>query len=125
MYMTHHNARSEAGMTSQERKLDSALRNRPTFDPLFYDEELLLGTILTKDQRYRLFKDLAVSVPIDVLRFDAGGGTSATVIIWRVSSDISESEHVGQIARLVKSLEPNLPEYHTRQMRKEFFSKYG
>ena len=60
-----------------------------------------------------------------MLRYDPGGGTVAVTVLWWVPDSESDSDHATQIVHVSKSVESCLPVYHTRQMRKEFYHKYG
>ena len=50
MSVSFHSPGSVSNFSNQEEKLDSVVRDRSAFDPLFFDKELLLGIVLIKDQ---------------------------------------------------------------------------
>lgn len=112
-------------LSPAERKLNDWMVLEDAYTPVFYDEETIFDKALTKDQRYKFLKALKISRPLDVLRYDPGGGSSAVVVLWWVPDKETESNHATHIARLVKLLESQLPVFHTRQMRRDFYAQYG
>ena len=112
-------------LSPAERKVNDWMVLEDAYTPVFYDEETIFDKVLTKDQRYKFLKALKISRPLDVLRYDPGGGSSAVVVLWWVPDKETESNHATHIARLVKLLESQLPVFHTRQMRRDFYTQYG
>ena len=110
---------------SVDEKLDDRIGSEGAYIPVTFSEGDILGKSFSNSQRYRFLKSLKIAHPLDVLKYDPGGGAHAVVIMWSAPTGESESNHATQDGRLVKSLQDRLPEVHTRHMRKEFFSKYG
>ena len=114
-----------ADLSGDELKINEWLVKAGEYEPVFFDELTILGKVLTKDQRYKLLKNVKISVPLNVLRYDPGGGSSVVTVLWRVPLKETDGDHATNIVQLIKQIEPQLPVFHTRQMRQEFYSKYG
>lgn len=76
-------------------------------------------------ERFDFLQNIALSEPIDILRYDPGGSIGATVFIWRTPHDRGTNEVMNDTFRVFEKLKPNLPEYHTRRMRREFVKRYS
>lgn len=106
-------------------KIDMSLSELPDFEPLYFDECTLgLEESMSSINRHRFLNDIAISVDIKILRYDPGAGLGALTILWKVPKDIAPNEIFKQDNQVVHKLRPNLPEYHTRRMRKEFYTMY-
>jgi hypothetical protein len=101
--------------------LDRVLTETKEYEPVYFDEGIHCVSLL----RHQFLTNMKVSFEVDVLRFDPGAGIGQTVFIWRVPSERSPIEMMSSAAKMGKKLESRLPEYHTRQMKREFRSKYG
>ncbi|KAL3875452.1 hypothetical protein ACJMK2_033399 [Sinanodonta woodiana] len=108
-------------------RLDGQVSQMAMFQPLFFDEDLHLNEPFKgPEQRFRYFEKLCLTIPVHMLRYDPGGGIGAISFIWRIPEDgMSSSEMFMRDNQVLHSLRSKLPEYHTRQMRQEFFNAYG
>ena len=68
---------------------------------------------------------MSISCCLDVLCYHPGGGSSEVTVFWWVPDGESSSEHAANIVRVLNSVEIRLPVYHMRQMRRDFYQKYG
>ena len=75
-------------------------------------------------QRLRFIEDLKLSVAIDLHRFCPGGSHTTVFCLVQVPEHRNENEKLTHSARTLAQIKPLLPEYHTRQMRKNFKSKF-
>ena len=64
-----------------------------------------------------------MSVPIDILRFSAGGSTVSTVCLVHVSENRPQSQLLTDGAQLLQKVRPQLKEHHTRYQRQIFKAK--
>ena len=114
-------------LTDQERRLTNKVAALEHYTPMLFEEQECVGATLSKSQRYRFLKNLRSNLALDIMRYDPGGGAGCVVFIWKVpaNTEVNVDTHATQVARLLSSLEAQLPPYHTRQMRKEFYNAYG
>lgn len=68
----------------------------------------------------RFYESLHLSRPMHQLRYDPGGGLGAINFIWKVPVDINTEYAFGRDMGVLWKLRSRLPEFHTRQMRREF-----
>lgn len=106
--------------------LDSSLNELNNFQPLYFDDQLHVNKkFQNPDQRYKFFKEVKLSTSnFHFLRYDPGGGLGIICYFWKVPEDISSEEIFLRDNKLLNILRPKLPEFHTRQMRREFYSMY-
>ena len=74
-------------------------------------------------ERFRFFRDLKLSVPIDIIKFSPGGSVLTTFCIVKVNENRSTSEMLTQGATSLQKLQPYLKEFHTRAQKREFRSQ--
>ena len=60
---------------------------------------------------------------LPISRYDPGGGSSVLYFIYRVPLQCDENDRSTYALRAIKELEPQIPVYHTRAMRKSFTKK--
>lgn len=106
--------------------LDDILTSRDCYSYLLFDEEKHTSSLTPMDtqQRFNFLKNLNLSVPIDVLSYNPGGSVGSTFIIWRTGIDRGIDEVMRLSIQVHEKVRPLLPEFHTRQMRKIFVSKF-
>lgn len=75
------------------------------------------------DEKYKYFKTLLLSVPVDIIRFCPGGSLEATICQRQVSADRSEPDILTEGACFLRTVRPFLTEIHTRTQRKNFKNK--
>ena len=112
-------------LSTYEKMLNDFMIQHEAYSPVMYDEEKILGETLKVEKRYKFIKSMSISRGLDVLRYDPGGGASAVTVLWWVPDGESSSEHATNIVCVSNSVENRLPVYHTRQMRRDFYQKYG
>jgi hypothetical protein len=59
-------------------------------------------------------------VDVDLVKFCPGGSICTIVFVYQVANSRSADDAITQSAQIITSLKPSLPEYHTRQMKREF-----
>ena len=106
------------------RLLDEAVKNAGENVPVLFDESVhLVSPFESNLQRFKFFQELNLSVPIDILRFSAGGSTVSTVCLVHVSENQPQSQLLSDGAQLLQKVRPQLKEYHTRCQRQIFKAK--
>ena len=65
-------------------------------------------------------QNLQLSVPVDMFRYAPGGGSTTVLVVVQVADDRTDSDAQTQSARMMSRIMPDLPQKHTRQMRKQF-----
>ena len=53
-------------------------------------------------------------------RYDPGGNVGGVTVFWKVQDEQEPGDMMTKAAQILKSVESNLPVYHTRQMRRDF-----
>lgn len=115
----------EVTETCAYRKLDYAVSELNNFQPLFMNEEIHTnGTFDTPMKRLRFYESLHLSCPKHQLPYDQGGGLGAINFIWMVPENINTEDAFGRDMGVLKNLRSRLPEFHIRQMRREFCCLY-
>ena len=87
---------------------------------LFVEEKHLVTPFANRMQRFRFIDNLRLSVDVDLIKYCPGGSVCTLVYVYQVDPSRSEDEAITQSAQIVAMLTPKLPEYHTRQMKREF-----
>lgn len=115
--VTHHTA--VRPVSSMYISLDTAVRELSDYEPVALED---LQTHLSSSAAdiHRFVTGIGLSVSVDILRYNPGGGTGSIVFLWRVPASRSENEILTMSARMLQKLKPNIPIYHTRAMRKAF-----
>lgn len=62
-----------------QQKLSARLSDLEPYIALLFDKKECIGCSLSKDQCYRFLKNLKATVPVDIMRYDAGGGSTCVV----------------------------------------------
>ena len=102
-------------------KLSSVMSEMENEVPILVMEEDHFTDILTPMQKYRLYKDVvSLEVSVMVIRYDPGGGCPLIVFMKRVDSSFSEDARYNIAMKMLATIEPDIPKYHTRSMRRQF-----
>ena len=103
-------------MNSGYDLIDKAVRENGVRNPVIFDQEVHLSHEFENNmQRFRFFDQIALSVPVDVLRFCRGGSTVTITCIVQVNEKRSESEVLNDGVAM--------KEYHTRPQKRDFKRK--
>jgi hypothetical protein len=101
--------------------LDKAVTTAGILNPVMFVEDThLVVPFANAVQRYRFIDNLHLSVDVDLVKYCPGGSICTIVFVYQVANSRSADDAVTQSAQIVTSLKPSLPEYHTRQMKREF-----
>ena len=89
-----HRSNTPFGVTEKKYvKLDVAVEKAGLREPIIFDEEVHLSApFKTNIQRFRYFKELQLSMPVDVIRFCPGGSLMTTFCIIQVPGTRCDSE---------------------------------
>ena len=88
--------------------------------PILVTGEDHFTDILMPMQKYRLYKDVvSLEVSVMVIRYDPGG-CPLIVFMGRVDSSYSEDARYNIAMKMLATIEPDIPKYHTRSMRRQF-----
>ena len=104
--------------------LDNSLVKLQNYEYICFDEQYHL-TVPFEDsgQKFRFFEGLRLSVPVSILTYDPGSSIGKTVFMWKIPDTTSKEANTKSI-QIYEVLRERLPEYHTRQMRKDFTTRY-
>ena len=115
----HRNAVDE--LDSRYILLDEAVTTSGILNPvLFAEEKHLVHPFMNRMQRVRFIDNLHLSVDVDLVKYCPGGSICVIVFVYQVDPCRSENEAITQSAQIVAKLKQHLPEFHTRQMKREF-----
>ena len=101
-------------------KLSSVMSEMENEVSILVTEEDHFTDILTPMQKYRLYKDVSLEVSVMVIRYDPGGGCPLIVFMERVDSSFSEDTRYNIALKMLATIEPGIPKYHTQSMRRQF-----
>jgi hypothetical protein len=73
-------------------------------------------------QRYRYIKDLQIQFPVTLYRYYHGNYLGTLNYIWKVPINPEKRSETAQ-ARVLATIQEKLPQYFTRQMRKNALGK--
>lgn len=116
----------QAGETVKDKYLllDQAVIEAGLSTPVHFDEaNHLAKPFENATERFRFFKELQLTVSVDILRYCPGGAYLTTVCIVQVPNGRSESEILIDGARLLQRIRPQLKEFHTRAQKAAFKEK--
>ena len=104
--------------------LDQELRKAGVGEPVFVDESLHLPTQFESPvQRHRFYKDLQLSVPVDIYRFCPGGSIVTTTCLVQARPDRTEPQILIECTRIAMAIRPKLQEVYTRAQKRVFKEK--
>lgn len=66
-------------------------------------------------------KNSGLSSKILVYSYASGNNVGSLHFIWKITEDISEEMLISRNAEVVRKIQPSLPLYHTRSMKKQFY----
>lgn len=116
-----HKPKCILAVRNKNHALDTKVRSLSVGDYIFFDEsEHLEQPFQNNSQRSRYFKELQLSVPVDIYRFDPGGGIVAIVCIVRVEMSRTMPQILTQGARFVMQHKDKFKEYYTRAQKRAF-----
>ena len=105
--------------------LDNVLTRMQMYEYLLFDEVIHVSTPFKNYmEKTRFIRDVELSVPIDILTYNPGGSIGGIVFLWKVPDDRDHTDIATASILTYEALKPRLPEFHTRQMRKEFVHRY-
>ena len=95
-----------------------------------YYECLFLNDFLPSDvrKRYSFIQCLeksGLAYPIILLTHSSGNVMGNLNFVWKVEADVSIECCFQSSQKVVEQLKPQLPQFHTRAMRRALFTKYG
>lgn len=105
-------------VSSDYTDVDDKLQSMECYAPLQLAE-------FEPEERYKRrfwVDDLCVSSDIAFMKKSYGGKVGNINVIWKV--DRADEDHDANMAKTVLLVNKSLPEYHTRQMKKDFIEKY-
>ncbi|XP_052793028.1 uncharacterized protein LOC128226946 [Mya arenaria] len=115
---------SPFGVNDKYELLNKAVISEGVNSYVVFDETVHLERpFKTPDEKYKYFKKLQLSVPVDLIKFCPGGSLEATVCIRQVTPNRSEPQILTDGARFLQNVRPVLGEIHTRLQRMSFKSK--
>jgi hypothetical protein len=104
--------------------LDKDIRSAGLLKPVLFSEELhLTQPFANAVQRFRFIENMHLSVDVDLLKYSPGGSNCVLVFAYQVDEHHRDNDALTQSAQIVAQLKPQLPEFHTRQMKKTFKQK--
>lgn len=108
-------------MSSRYKSLNDHLGKSEPFKPMCVDEYTPQDT---RQRRYYIDNlKCGISYKCMHLKIAAGNNLGAHNFIWRIRSDVPESEMFNENNDVVQSLTREVPLYHTRAMRRLFMEK--
>ena len=99
--------------------LSDAVHDLEECVPIFIEDDYFEPTI-TASHRLYLLSILALADPVQLIRYDSGGGSCVMHFIQKISENSTADSRVTTAVRMVTKIEPEIPVYHSRAMRKVF-----
>ena len=99
--------------------LSDAVHDLEECVPILIEDDYFEPTITTSHRIY-LLSIMALADAVQLIRYDSGGGTSVMHFIQKISENSTEDSRVTMAVRMVAKIEPEIPVYHSRAMRKVF-----
>lgn len=119
-----HRQKCAFGIKPAYQLLENAVKLAGKSVPVMFDEFIHTeNPFSSNDQRFRFFKNLQLSMPVDVIKYSPGGSCFSTVCLVHVPEARSEAEILTQGARFLQQIKPKLKEFHTRAQRRLFKEK--
>ena len=87
--------------------------------PILIEDDYFEPTITTSHRLY-LLSIMALADPVQLIRYDSGEGSCVMHFIQKISENSTEDSRVTMAVRMVAKIEPEIPVYHSRAMRKVF-----
>ena len=87
--------------------------------PILIEDDYFEPTI-TASHRLYLLSIMALADPVQLIRYDSGGRSCVMHFIQKISENSTEDSRVTMDVRMVAKIEPEIPVYHSRAMRKVY-----
>lgn len=108
----------------KQRILDNTMKITDNWQPVLFDENTHVNEPSSDNlRRFMFFQTMQLSLKIGLLRYCLGGSKKTLVYIQKIP-DSSEAESATQTARIIATLKPKFPEYHTRAMKKQWKARF-
>jgi hypothetical protein len=105
--------------------LDNTLRKLECYEYVSFNEELHVAEpFKSRNERYHFIERLSLSVPVSVLTYSPGSSVARIVYMWRIPENKDSPDVLTKAIAIYDRLKPTLPEFHTRQMRRDFILRY-
>lgn len=116
------------GIREEYKRIDKVVSLAYFNEPVFDEREHLSSPYQSSMQRLRFFENLQLSVNVDMFKYSPDGSIATVYCLIKVQSNRIESDKCSQIAsNLLKikfsTCEKSFPEYHTREMKRNFKAK--
>ncbi|KAK0155231.1 hypothetical protein N1851_002422 [Merluccius polli] len=120
--VTHH--KNTPDVAARYLLLDNVMCQTDTLTHVLLDDTVHLEEPFASSwHRFEFINRIQLSVPVDVLKYQPGGRKTGITFLWKVERNRTQDEQLTQTIRVVSSLQPFLPQYHTRYMKKDFKRK--
>lgn len=104
--------------------LDNTMRKLDCFEYVYFRPELHVASpFKSYSDKYHFIERISLSVPICILSYCPGSSLGKVVYLWRIP-DVNANENLKSAITIYERLKSSLPEFHTRQMRKDFLARY-
>ncbi|CAC5376627.1 unnamed protein product [Mytilus coruscus] len=105
--------------------LEEVLSRKDMYQYILFDEKLHAGCLFkTNVEKFNFFSHIQLLFPVDMMKYSPGGSFGTVIFFWKTPEGRKEDEIMTSAVKVVSRLKPSLPEFHTRQMRREFFTKF-
>ena len=99
--------------------LSEKVNEMDMFQPLLVDDDFFEKSITPRHRLY-LFSILALEDPVQMIKYDAGGGCTVMYFVQKIPGNMTDDEKASAALRMVERIKDEVPIYHTRAMRKIF-----
>jgi hypothetical protein len=106
-------------LTKEETCLHHYLEDAGDWKPVEFQEDIFPNA-LTAMQRHRFLKSFKLPCTVAVYCFAVGGSKGTLVFMWKIPCDASQTDQVYKSTAIIDRLKETLPQYHTRQMKRNF-----
>lgn len=105
--------------------LDTCLAKMNYYEYILYDEDIHVELpFKTNFERYDFLQKIALSMPINVLKYNPGGSVRASVFIWKAPNNRSVQEIINEGSKTIENLRSRFSEFYTRRMKSDFTRTY-
>ena len=103
------------------KTIEEALSQSSVYsEPLFLNDFAPIHPRL----RYDYIHDFSLPFPVELYSYSHGNNLGTMWYVWKVPSDPGERDQ-NKSKHLMEKVDFNIKLYHTREMRRQFFSRYG
>ena len=85
-----------------------------------FEDDKILGENCTSMQRHCFLQSFNLHFPVVLYLYAVGDNVGTIVFVWKTADGLSPSELTTQSFSMIEDLKPQIPQYHTRQMRRSF-----